>query len=183
VNHSDRSKIFGRPLEEKLQESVRPLQCCVASKTPAVKQAVHEFNQRLRQKTHDIHNFFQPKNQIPTPEAQNQTPPNSQQTEQGKNMKPLRDQTRDKTNTKAKIQPSPRGQHDHINLTQCPIPPPIMMPQREPWRGEQGHNGQTTKQKQYTQTQKQQHNSHWTTILNQVFCTQQIFLLHRINTA
>ena len=58
VNHRDRSKIFGRPLEEKLKDSVKQLQKWVAHITPAVKEAIHDYNKRLKQQTHDIRDFF-----------------------------------------------------------------------------------------------------------------------------
>jgi hypothetical protein len=58
VGYRDRHHIFSKTLEDKIKESVHQLERWVATTTPAIKQAVHDFKRRSKAKTKDIRIYF-----------------------------------------------------------------------------------------------------------------------------
>jgi hypothetical protein len=58
VGHYDRSKVFGKTLDEKLEESVTLLEIWIEEAKPAVKQASREYKKRTKNQNNDIRRYI-----------------------------------------------------------------------------------------------------------------------------
>jgi hypothetical protein len=58
VGHYDRSRVFGKTIEEKLEEPIQQIEQWIEQAKPAVKQASRDYRKRLKQRTNDIRRYM-----------------------------------------------------------------------------------------------------------------------------